>query len=858
MKETMKKITMLFVAAAALLGVTSCNTAAIDEVTLGKTTVTASFADSRTALDGVKTLWSAEDKIEVNGVEFILTQGAGEATATFASNTPLAAAELYTAKYPAGVSAIPTTQKAVAGSFDPQAALAEASGVSADNLLFEHRHALLKLALAAPASKVEVLGYTLEGALEAEKVYYIAVAAENYEGLTAKVDGVEVRSSYNTVALENGQILNLGTLPNAAAEAVGIRTAADLVAFAAEVAAQIEAEQTPDGGKFKDANGVVNILANIDMKGVAWTPISNFAGTLEGNNHTIDNLVVEDATHAAMFKNLSGATIQNLVFGKGCSFTITGTSTSYAGAVVGQILTSATLKNIKTYATITGGTYMGGICGAADKKGGKILFEDCVNSGNVVYPAVPAYANITIGGICGQSEVNVTFNSCHNSGSVSNLSTGDYKYNKVGGIAGGASDAVMTNCTNTGTCSIDVRKSSEIWLGGLVGCLYRAINVSNCSNSGTLQISDKVTLYASQPYSVGGCFGRVQGDSDNANYWKIYKVSNTSSFTCPISGSTPIYEEKTNKDGSVSKYSVCNVHVGGITGYLTLRDAKLEECLNSGAITVKATGGNLIKLAGIVGYVDPDQKSTIGGGLIYKCENTGAITFDHKDNSAWCHVAGIVGGNDKNSSECNIDGCINRGNVTMTSYSKSNPAGIISQAQCNVKNCVNYGTICTTDAHKDYFSGTAGIVSRLNLAGVVCSNCVNYGTIIYQGKGFKNANTKKGIVGQAGVVGLCNYGSVENCENYGTILGNNYDASLGGAEYKNAQGSIVGWGAYNAAVTIKNCKVGGALGSCVEADEDFGAAKATAITADNYAGYIYGGDAGNGVTVTDCAFAQSK
>lgn len=849
MKETMKKITMLFVAAAALLGVTSCNTAAIDEVTLGQTTVTASFADSRTALDGVKTLWSAEDKIEVNGVEFTLTQGAGEATATFASNTPLAAAELYTAKYPAGVSAIPTTQKAVAGSFDPQAALAEASGVSADNLLFEHRHALLKLALAAPASKVEVLGYTLEGALEAEKTYYIAVAAENYEGLTAKVDGVEVRSSYNTVALENGQILNLGTLPNAAAEATGIRTAADLVAFAAEVAAQIAAEQTPDGGKFKDANGVVNILANIDMKGVAWTPISNFAGTLEGNNHTIDNLVVEDATNVAMFKNLSDATIQNLVFGKGCSFTITGVKASYAATVVGQILTGATLKNIKTYATVTGGCMMGGICGAADKKGGKILFEDCVNSGNVVYPAVPAYANIVIGGICGQSEKNVFFNNCHNSGSVSNLSNDGNKYNKVGGIAGGASDANMTNCTNTGVVAIDVRNSNKIWCGGLIGSLYRAIDVSNCSNSGKLQISDKVTLNSNALCQIGGCFGCTEGNTSNANRWKIYKVSNSSSFTVSISQS------------SVVNNNTTTFHVGGITGLLSLRDANLEECLNSGDITVKATGSNKISLAGIIGYVDPNEdteKQLYGNELIYKCENTGAITFDHKDNEIWCYVAGIVGGNHNNEKECTVDGCINRGNVTMASYSKSNPAGIISQAQCNVKNCVNYGTICTTDAHGDYYSGTAGIVSRLNLAGITCSNCVNYGTIIYQGKGFKNANTNKGIVGQAGVVGLCNFGTVENCENYGVVLGNDYDSAYNKAEYVNAKGSIVGWGACNAAVTIKNCKVGGAIGNCVYDDKDFGAAKATAITADDYAGYIYGGDAGKGVTVTDCAFAQSK
>ena len=74
----------------------------------------------------------------------------------------------------------------------------------------------------------------------------------------------------------------------------------------------------------------------------------------------------------------------------------------------------------------------------------------------------------------------------------------------------------------------------------------------------------------------------------------------------------------------------------------------------------------------------------------------------------------------------------------------------------------------------------------------------------------------------------------------------------------NAKGAIAGWAGVNAATTIKNCKVGGALGSCVEADKDFGAAKATAITAEDYAEHIYGGAAANGVTVTDCAFAVSE
>lgn len=838
MKETMKKITMLFVAAAALLGVTSCNTAAIDEVTLGQTTVTASFADSRTALDGVKTLWSAEDKIEVNGVEFTLTQGAGEATATFASNTPLAAAELYTAKYPAGVSAIPTTQKAVAGSFDPQAALAEASGVSADNLLFEHRHALLKLALAAPASKVEVLGYTLEGALEAEKVYYIAVAAENYEGLSAKVDGVEVRSSYNTVALENGQILNLGTLPNAAAEAVGIRTAADLVAFAAEVEAQIAAEQTPDGGKFKDANGVVNILANIDMKGVAWTPISNFAGTLEGNNHTIDNLVVEDATNVAMFKNLSDATIQNLVFGKGCSFTASGTSNSYAGAVVGQILTGATLKNIKTYATVTGGNLMGGICGAADKKAGDILFENCENYGSVTYPNIAIAGDVTIAGICGVSEIGVVYRNCVNNGNVTNCANDPTKgnYNKVGGIAGICSDGQLYNCSNTGGVKIDVRLSADIWLGGVVGYACRT-SAENCSNSGTVEVTSGAAF---KNLYMGGVAGSNEGGTANPTHIK----------NC--SNSAPITLANDN--------ALAMMRIGGVIGYLKLKGCQVEQCNNSGNVTISTINNKQNHLVGgIIGLIDILEKAEAKAASVYKCTNSGTIKYvETRGHKVYLYFAGIVGRATAGSNgRISIVECTNNGEVQADITTRSYPAGIISDCYIEVKDCVNNGKIYTTDRHGDYFSYTGGIVSLLR-NNVTISGCKNYGTIIYNGKGMVSSKQKAGVIGQGGIVASLEKGTVDNCENYGAVLGNDWDPNSGTLEYPNAKGAIAGWVGKSAAVTIKNCKVGGAIGSCVEADEDFGAAKATAITAENYEDYIYGGNAANGATVTDCAFAQSK
>ena len=832
----MRKIFNISVAALAMFGAIACSTAPVEEIIGNNTTVTASFVDSRTALsEGVKSVWSADDKIEVNGTTFTLSQGAGEATAVFVSEQRLADAESYVATYPAGVTAVPTTQSAVAGSFDPVAALASGTSVTLNNILFEHKHALLKFSLPQSASKVEVAGYTLAGNIEQGKTYYIAVAAGTYN-IEVKVDDVVVKSSQNTLEAVNGHIYNLGLVEQ---PAIGIYTADDLVAFAAEIEAQIAAEQTPDGGKFKDANGVVNILANIDMKDVAWTPISNFVGTLEGNNHTIDNLVVATTeSSAAMFKNLSDATIQNLVFGEGCSFSasgLDGNNNTYVAAVVARILTGATLENITSSATVSGGNFMGGFCAAADLKKGDILFKNLINNGAVLYPEAAANANIVIGGIVGQTETGVTMENCTNNGTVTNKSNSGNKYNKAGGIVGGAGDIVMSGCTNTGTVTVDVRDANHIWAGGLIGSSYRGF-ISNNSNTGEIIISDNITGNASM--YVGGCFGALEGNSapGDGSFYKYTNCTNSASIT-------------------INKAVAKDTLLGGVVGYLYLVDVQVEECSNSGAITLTKQGASSAA-GGIVGLIAKTSSSKpVNGSQINNCTNTGAVSMNSPANKNWVHVGGVVGGttHDKTS----INGCINRGDVTVASLSRSNPGGIISQCQCNVTNCINYGTIYSTDAHTDYFSGTGGIVSRLNAA-VTVSGCTNYGTVIYNGKGFGGANTNKGIVGQGGIAGLMNYGTITDCANYGVVLGNDYDASLGAAEYVNAKGSIVGWGGCNAAVTIKNCKVGGALGSCVDTDTDMGVAKAVAITAETYADYIFGGDAKNGVTVTDCSFAVSE
>ena len=516
------------------------------------------------------------------------------------------------------------------------------------------------------ASKVEVAGYTLAGNIEQGKTYYIAVAAGTYN-IEVKVDDVVVKSSQNTLEAVNGHIYNLGLVEQ---PAIGIYTADDLVAFAAEIEAQIAAEQTPDGGKFKDANGVVNILANIDMKDVAWTPISNFAGTLEGNNHTIDNLVVATTeSSAAMFKNLSDATIQNLVFGEGCSFSasgLDGNNNTYVAAVVARILTGATLENITSSATVSGGNFMGGFCAAADLKKGDILFKNLINNGAVLYPEAAANANIVIGGIVGQTETGVTMENCTNNGTVTNKSNSGNKYNKAGGIVGGAGDIVMSGCTNTGTVTVDVRDANHIWAGGLIGSSYRGF-ISNNSNTGEIIISDNITGNASM--YVGGCFGALEGNSapGDGSFYKYTNCTNSASIT-------------------INKAVAKDTLLGGVVGYLYLVDVQVEECSNSGAITLTKQGASSAA-GGIVGLIAKTSSSKpVNGSQINNCTNTGAVSMNSPANKNWVHVGGVVGGttHDKTS----INGCINRGDVTVASLSRSNPGGIISQCQCNVTNCI--------------------------------------------------------------------------------------------------------------------------------------------------------------------------
>ena len=163
----------------------------------------------------------------------------------------------------------------------------------------------------------------------------------------------------------------------------------------------------------------VTLTDDINCAGVItsdnWTP-NEFKGVFDGNGKTINNFVIEKAGPAAFFSKLDGATVKDVTFGQGCSFTAkaewTGVASKiYAGSLAADAAGTTELTNVvnkgavKTSATVTGGStgnYVGGIC-AYYRATGSVTA--CENYGEVSFPATAA-GHVWCGGLFGYVEKN--------------------------------------------------------------------------------------------------------------------------------------------------------------------------------------------------------------------------------------------------------------------------------------------------------------------------------------------------------------------------------------------------------------------------------------------------------------------
>ena len=138
----------------------------------------------------------------------------------------------------------------------------------------------------------------------------VPVPAGQYKGYTVKLNDAVIadKTLDAAVALTNGQIL----VASSAAEPETDTPDSD--EYKLSTAAQLRwfAEQVNAGNTF--AGKLIQLVGDIDLKNIPWTPMKGFKGIFNGNDKTISNLNVTVAgkASAGLFADGIDATIQNL------------------------------------------------------------------------------------------------------------------------------------------------------------------------------------------------------------------------------------------------------------------------------------------------------------------------------------------------------------------------------------------------------------------------------------------------------------------------------------------------------------------------------------------------------------------
>lgn len=241
-------------------------------------------------------------------------------------------------------------------------------------------------------------------------------------------------------------------------------------------------------------------------------------------------------------------------------------------------------------------------------------------------------------------------------------------------------------------------------------------------------------------------------------------------------------------------------NIGGIVGLVGT--STVDGCVNNCPVRAQNTvnthnGGNAYQAGGIFGYSN-------GESFAKNCTNNAEIG-GKVGSEFWGdapRMGGIVG---TANSMLTVENCTNNGNVLSsvsgTSDKSSRTAGILSYAGATntmIKGCVNNGDVCFI---REFANGTDYVA------------CVS------------------GIFGQAG-----NPVTIENCENYGSILADTWFScafSADGSGNNPTMGLIMSR-PNTKVVTVKNNKVGGKVGPYSDPT------KVVTADASNFAMYMFG------------------
>lgn len=257
---------------------------------------------------------------------------------------------------------------------------------------------------------------------------------------------------------------------------------------------------------------------------------------------------------------------------------------------------------------------------------------------------------------------------------------GGEKQLEFGSLIGYCSEGTVKNCTSAASITVsqckDVANKVPLYVGGLVG-RNRSANISDCTNSGEI-----------------------------------------------VANATYVADADSTKN---------NLYIGGFTGYCSNSNGVLENCSNTGNISVASTTLNIF-VGGIC--------ARCSAGTIKGCINSGAITVStgrtSGDPCKFIYLGGLFSVVDASGDEqyLKLIECSNSGDITSNSNVKQLIAGgIAAQLSTNkaeFTNITNAGNITTTAALRNLFcGGLFGCISAtqtLNLSGEPFTGTINIGT----------------------------------------------------------------------------------------------------------------------------------
>lgn len=251
----------------------------------------------------------------------------------------------------------------------------------------------------------------------------------------------------------------------------------------------------------KKPNAHYKLASDIDMlyAGSHWTPIGNFAGTLNGDGHSIYGLNIESDQYCSgifSYANV-GSEIKNLTI---VSPTLNITNANnYAGIIAGNA-TDTKITNVHVVnadikePTGTTTPTVGGLTGNATSFS---EFKDCSFNGNIT-----AAGTSYVGGISGETKTSTNIISCAASGNY----TAD---NTLGGIAGSTSRGCEVR-----NCHASVTLTANNTVGGIVGDNESRGIIENCIAEGKIT-ANQATKWGG--LHAGGIAGSVEGNYDWEN-----------------------------------------------------------------------------------------------------------------------------------------------------------------------------------------------------------------------------------------------------------------------------------------------------------------------------------------------------